>query len=77
MRLVVGYDQAWSVQCYKWNLRQLVCPGEMSLSGISEAEVNYFAERLAETSVFGYSDRIGNPWMHEADARELDGLSLV
>jgi len=67
MRLVVGYDQALAAQCYRRNLRQLVG----SRSTITAGEIDYFAERMAETSIFSLSERLGNPWMLRENARDF------
>jgi len=71
MRLIVGYDREFATQCFKRNLRQLIRPDGESVNRISPAEVDYFSERLAETSVFGCADRFGNPWISRDDATKL------
>lgn len=76
MKLVVGYDQALAGQCFRRNLHQLIRPGKNPLTNISVVEVDYFAERLAETSVFSYSKGLGNPWMYESDVAELTRLPV-
>ncbi len=64
-----------AVQCFRRNLKQLIRPGENSSNTISVAEVDYIAERLAETSVFGSDERLGSPWILHDDAKELVNLA--
>ncbi len=74
MKLVVGYDQALAALCYRRNLRELASHPSMG-GTISLAEIDYFAERLAETSVYSRVERLGNPWTNE-DERELARLNV-
>ena len=70
MRLVVGYDRGLAEQCFKRNLNQLVTSSQHT-KAITPMEVNYVAERLSETSVFGLERRLGNPWVVYADVKKL------
>jgi hypothetical protein len=76
MKFVVGYDRALAVQCFRRNLYQMIRPGRNPMTTISELEVDYFSERLAETSVFNLSDSLGNPWMCVGDVTELTKLPV-
>jgi hypothetical protein len=76
MKLVVGYDRDLAVYFFRRNLHQLIHPGDDPRAGITVAEVEYFADKLAETSVFSRVERLGNPWTHREDARELARLPV-
>ncbi len=71
MKLIVGYDKALASQCFRRNLREIIRPESRAPGNISVTEIDYFAERLAESSVFGRDDRLGSPWMLRDDAPEL------
>lgn len=73
---VAVYDGEFARLCLRRNLHQLIRPGENPLTNISTAEVEYFAARLAETTVFGSTEKFGNPWVLKDDAAELAQLSL-
>src|SRR5262249_22820008 len=58
--------QALAAQCYRRNLRELVRPE--IVGGISLPEIDYVAERLAETSMFSRVEKLGNPWTLENES---------
>ena len=74
MKLIVGYDRDLTACYFRSSLRELIRPGENPLTTISPRQVDYFAERLAETSVFSSVDTRGNPWVQRDEARELAKL---
>ncbi len=73
-RFVVLYDQVMARLCLRRNLIELIRP-ENGLSGITVEEIEYFARRLAETSLYSDYWRFGNPWNMEEGDEELATLS--
>ncbi len=73
-RFVVAYDQDMARLCLRRNLMELIRP-ENNLSGISIEEIEYFVERLEETSRYSDYYTFGNPWNVEASDKELAKLS--
>ncbi len=76
MRLVVGYDRDLATQLFRRNLRELIRPGEDPLVRITTTEVEYFASKLAETSLWSRVDRLGNPWVIRESVEELAELPV-
>jgi hypothetical protein len=74
MKLIVGYDRDFTAQFFRRSLNELIQPeANKKRTSIVPEEIDYMSERLAETSMFSYVEKLGTPWVFD-DLKELSQL---